>query len=96
MVIVTILSILDLLGGSLLVFKISGLFAIIFGIFHTGKGLFSLGMSFSKRYLFDWMGFVDFITGVGFILFSENIYLLSTFGIATIAKGSYCLAISKV
>ena len=96
MVIVAILSVLDLLGGSLLLFKIGGLFAIVFGIFHTGKGLFSLGSSFSKRYFFDWMGLVDFVTGIGFMLFSENIYILSTFGLLTLAKGGYCLAISNV
>ena len=95
MVIVAVLSILDILGGSLLIFRIGGLFAIAFGFFHTGKGIFSLGSSFLKRYFFDWMGWVDLITGIGFILFSENVYVLSTFGIATIAKGSYCLAISR-
>ncbi len=94
--IVAILSFLDVFGGALLTFQIGGLLAIAFGVFHTMKGIFSLLSSIGSGYLFDWMGWVDLITGLGLFLFSENIYVLSTFGIITLLKGVYSLALSAM
>ncbi len=94
--IVAILSFLDVVGGSLLTFQVGGLLAIAFGLFHFFKGIFSLGSSYAVGYLFDWMGWVDLITGVGLFLFSENVFVLSSFGLITLLKGVYCLALSAM
>ncbi len=96
MVILTVLSLLDMLGGTALIFRIGGLFAMIFGIFHLSKGIFSLGSSFVNRFWFDWMGIIDLISGILLFLFYDNIYVISSFGFATLAKGAYSLATSSI
>ena len=94
--IVAILSFLDVVGGTLLTFQIGGLLAVAFGLFHFFKGLFSIGSSFAMGYLFDWMGWIDLISGIGLFLFSENLFVLSSFGIITLLKGVYSLALSAM
>ncbi len=94
--IVVILSILDVIGGSLLMFQIGGTLAIVFGLFHFFKGIFSIASSLSVGYFFDWMGWVDLITGLGLFLFSENVFVLSSFGIITLLKGVYSLVLATM
>ena len=94
MVILTILSLLDMVGGTLLAFKIGGIFAIGFGLFHLLKGIFSVGSSVANRYLVDWMGGIDLISGILLFFYSKNVFVLSSFGFITFAKGAYSLALS--
>ena len=94
--IVAILSFLDVVGGALLTFKVGGLLAIGFGLYHFFKGIFSIGSSASTGYLFDLMGWIDLISGIGLFFFSENFFVLSSFGIITLLKGVYSLALATM
>ena len=94
--IVAILSFLDVVGGALLTFKVGGLLAIAFGLYHFFKGILSIGSSASTGYFFDWMGWIDLISGIGLFLFSENLFLLSSFGLITLLKGVYSLALATM
>jgi len=93
MVIGIILSIVDVMAGGFLLLN-APVFANYFAFIFLIKGLFSLLSSFSMRYFFDWMGFVDVIVGIVFGLMSFGLFFgfYSTVGWIVLLKGMYSLA----
>ncbi len=85
-----ILSLLDILAGVFLAVSLKGLVASLIGLIVLVKGLFSLAGSMSEKYFFDWMGWIDMITGV-MLIFSLSVPM---FWIIPIVKGVYSLVFS--
>jgi len=90
--IVLILSAIDLLSGSLLLLNLKFFLNYIAGIMLL-KGAFSLLSSLGIGYWFDWMGFIDVISGVALLLFAFGIpaAIFSTLAWIVIFKGVYSL-----
>jgi len=90
--IVCILSIIDLLAGSLLLFNLHFFLNYITAIVAL-KGLFSIFSSLGAGYWFDWMGFVDILTAIALLLFSFGVpaTFFTTIAWIIIFKGIYCL-----
>lgn len=93
MVIGLILSIIDVVAGGVLLLGAPN-FANYFAFIFIAKGLFSLLSSFSMRYFFDWMGFIDVIVGIIFGLMSFGLFFgfYSIVGWIVLLKGMYSLA----
>ena len=87
-----ILSIIDLLAGSLLLLNLNFYINYIAGILAI-KGLFSILSSLGVGYWFDWMGFVDILTAIALLLFSFGIpaTFFTTIAYLIIFKGIYSL-----
>jgi len=93
MVIGIILSVIDILAGGFLLVS-APVFANYLAFIFLAKGLFSLLSSFSMRYFFDWMGFIDVIVGIAFGLMSFGMFFgsYSFIGWIVLLKGIYSLA----
>lgn len=87
-----ILSAIDLLSGSLLLLNLNFFLNYIAGIMIL-KGAFSLVSSIGVGYWFDWMGFIDVISGVALLLFAFGLpaAIFSTIAWIVILKGTYSL-----
>src|SRR3989304_5874313 len=92
MVLVAILSIVDILAAAFILFN-SPAFANYLAFIFLLKGLFSLLSSFSMRYFFDWMGFVDVAVGIIFIFmyFGWFFGFFTALGWIVLPKGVYSL-----
>lgn len=91
MIIVTILNVLDILGGFSLILDVK-LLLYPLGIFHLLKGGWTIYSSFIQGFPFEILGGIDFMGGLAMLLlnwqFSSAYFLL--LGIAMIAKGIFC------
>jgi len=85
----TILSLLDILAGLLLLFRISFLASVV-GIIVLLKGISSVLGSIISRNFFDWMGLIDLVVGLT-LVFNLG---LDWFWIFPVLKGSYTLILS--
>lgn len=92
MVIVLILGIIDAVAGGFLLVN-APVFANYFAFIFIIKGLFSILSSFSMRYFFDWMGYVDVVVGIVFGLMSFGLFFgfYSTIGWIVLLKGIYSI-----
>jgi len=92
MVIVLILSIIDIVAGGFLLLN-APIFANYFALIFLIKGAFSVLSSFSMRYFFDWMGFVDIIVGIVFGLMSFGLFFgfYASIGWIVLLKGIYSM-----
>lgn len=89
------LSVLDVVAGFTLVLsKQPGLLVKSLGLFSLLKGGWSLMSSFSANYYFDWMGWLDLVTGACLLLTSFNIVFgfYSVVGLIQVMKGVYSAA----
>ena len=86
----TILSLIDIVAGIFLLFKIFPGLAFWLGIIILLKGISSVVGSIFSKYFFDWMGFIDLIVGI-LLIFNLSV---PWFWILPILKGSYTLILS--
>ena len=82
------LSLIDVLAGLTLYYGLTYISFYLASLMII-KGIYSLLTSISAGYYFDWMGLIDFITG---ILLYFNLF--NVFGLITILKGLYSLILS--
>lgn len=87
-----ILSALDILTGSSMLYNISFLFGYLIYL-NLAKGIWSVITSFAAGYYFDWMGIMDVIAGGIILLWMKGIILsfFPTIGVIMIAKGIYSI-----
>ena len=85
-----LLALLDILAGITLVFSWAGQVVSIIGLLVLVKGIYSLTTSFTSKYFFDWMGWVDLITGI-MLIFG---LFVPFFWVLPILKGVYSLLFS--
>jgi hypothetical protein len=94
MIFVTILNILDMIGGFSLVFDVRFLLYPL-GLFHLLKGGWTIYSSFVQGFPFEVLGGIDFMGGIAMLLL--NWHLSSTYflllGIAMVAKGVFCFMV---
>jgi hypothetical protein len=85
-----ILSAIDMLSGSLLLLNLKIFLNYIAGIMLL-KGAFSLLSSLGAGYWFDWMGFIDVISGAALLLFAFGLpaAIFGTLAWIVIFKGIY-------
>ena len=90
--IILILSVLDILSGLAILFKVN-FFIRYLAFAMLAKGGISLFSSVAMKYFFDWMGAIDFIIGIILLLNSMNIYsdFFTIFSWIIIFKGVYSL-----
>jgi hypothetical protein len=84
------LSLLDILTGICLAFSLKGVIISIIGTLVLVKGIFSLIGSIGTRYYFDWMGWVDLISGI-MLIFGIFVHW---FWILPVIKGLYSMIFS--
>lgn len=87
-----ILSVIDLLSGSLLLLNLKIVLNYVAGIMLL-KGAFSLLSSLGAGYWFDWMGAIDVISGIALLLFAFGVpaAIFGTLAWIVIFKGLYSL-----
>jgi len=91
MVLLLLLGILDLSAALSLIFEVKFL-ALGLGLIMLIKGINSLVSSFLVKYFYDWLGFLDFLTGLALICVHYEIILPFKFiGILELIKAFYCL-----
>ena len=86
-----VLALLDIIGGIALALSIKGIFALVIGSLIIIKGFFSVTGGLLSKYFFDWMGWIDLITGFA-LLSGMNISWLC---VLPILKGVYSIATSR-
>ena len=91
MVFLLLLGILDLTAALSLIFEIKFL-AFWLGLMMLIKGINSLVSSFLAKYFYDWLGFLDFLTGLALVCLHYEIILpFKVIGILELIKAFYCL-----
>jgi membrane-bound ClpP family serine protease len=85
------LGILDLTAALSLIFEVKFI-AFWLGLVMLIKGIDSLFSSFLSKYFYDWLGFLDFLTGISlFCLFYGIDLPFKLIGILELIKAFYCL-----
>ena len=84
-----ILGAMDILIGLLLIAGPEWNILKIIGIISIAKGLWSTFSSALFGFFFDWMGWIDTLSGISLILISNgySIFLFKIFGFGIIVKG---------
>lgn len=98
-VLLFLIAIIDILGGLLIIFNsVSALhvFLVYFGVIILAKGAWSVFSSFMARFFFDYLGWIDIISGaVLLLLYSDaGVSFLWISGIAVLIKGVWSILFS--